>query len=287
MTMTLYEFMEAVSKHPLPKNQMLRIQTLAREMAAGATEGLWPVDVSTLESDPKDYKNVKDYELRTSLDFMNSDLKNHSKHIVTLFMDDLRLHTNKLSNFFYYVVRRWDKNECPNLQLLEVNGYIELNKKTGLTITKEAFNLLVKAEPANVFISYKRSESSAFALLVLARLKTAGLEPFIDLAIEPGDEWHSQLEERIKACNYFIVLLGKQTLKSEITCKEIEWAIKYDRRILPVWHNRFKYVSGKWPVSNSIDAVINEKHAIRVLEESALAYNNAIVELLGKFGVMP
>jgi hypothetical protein len=29
------------------------------------------------------------------------------------------------------------------------------------------------------------------------------------------------------------------------------------------------------------------RHTIRVLEESALAYNNAIIELLNRFGVTP
>lgn len=33
--------------------------------------------------------------------------------------------------------------------------------------------------------------------------------------------------------------------------------------------------------------LLNTRHTIRVLEESALAYNNAIVELLNRFGITP
>ncbi len=40
-------------------------------------------------------------------------------------------------------------------------------------------------------------------------------------------------------------------------------------------------------VTPEIDAALNNTHTIRVLEESASAYNTAIVELLNRFGITP
>ncbi len=74
---------------------------------------------------------------------------------------------------------------------------------------------------------------------MLARLKEHGFVPFVDMALEAGGKWHNDLEERIESCDYFIILLGKETLSSPMTVKEILWALEYDRAIIPVWHSGF------------------------------------------------
>jgi hypothetical protein len=57
--------------------------------------------------------------------------------------------------------------------------------------------------------------------------------------------------------------------------------------IIPIWHNGFVYKPGAWNVSAQVDTALSKTHTIRVIEESALGYNNALVELLNRFGVMP
>ena len=113
-------------------------------------------------------------------------------------------------------------------------------------LTQSAIALIDETEPYNVFISYKRSESSALALLVLARLKEHDLIPFVDMALEAGGNWHADLEDRIRACDYFIVLLGENTLSSPMTVKEIGWALDAKRTIIPIWHSGFDIKSHKW-----------------------------------------
>ena len=55
------------------------------------------------------------------------------------------------------------------------------------------------ATPPNVFISYKRSESSAFAILLEARIKyETTSRPMWDKNMELGDDWHSRLEDYCK-----------------------------------------------------------------------------------------
>ena len=107
---------------------------------------------------------------------------------------------------------------------LQRHGYIQQGELYE-ELTQSAIALIDETEPYNVFISYKRSESSALALLVLARLKEHDLIPFVDMALEAGGNWHADLEDRIRACDYFIVLLGENTLSSPMTVKEIGWAL--------------------------------------------------------------
>jgi hypothetical protein len=186
-----------------------------------------------------------------------------------------------------YIEKRWN-NFRPSNQLLIANGYASEDTNSSiLSLSHSAFSLLDTVEPANIFISYKRSESSAFALLVLSRLKAEGLEPFVDMSLVPGEIWHAGLQERIEASDYFIMLLGKQTLKSEVCLQELTWAWKSKRIIIPVWHNGFRYRPEKWNLPPEISKVLGQTHSIQVKEESALGYNNVIVELLNRFGITP
>ena len=155
-------------------------------------------------------------------------------------------------------------------------------------LADKAIALIDEVEPYNIFISYRRLDSSALALLVLARLKEHGLIPFVDMALEAGGNWHADLEEMIKDNDYFIILLGKDTLSSPMTMKEIEWALRYERTIIPIWHSGFDIRDKKWKdVSDEVLNAIQQINAIRVTDESASGYNSAIVELLNRFSFTP
>ncbi len=242
-------FMTRIQQRPLPQNPMTRIRILAKELAEGAAIGLWGISFRMFRG-----------QLVTSTD-----------------QEDL----------ISYLNQRWN-SASPNFGLLISNGYLKFDAgENDVYITKAAFDLIDESEPANIFISYKRSESSAFALLVLARMKAAGMEPFLDLALQPGDDWEKGLKERIEKYQYLVALLSHDTLKSEVCIKEISWAIEAGLAIIPIWHNGFVYKSGVWDVSPKVDTALSKTHTIRVIEESALGYNNALVELLNRFGVMP
>ena len=79
-------------------------------------------------------------------------------------------------------------------------------------LTERAHRLVDEpASPPNVFISYKRSESSAFALLLEARIKyETTATPIMDKSIEPGDDWHPQLEDLVKSSETFHLCHGTQ-----------------------------------------------------------------------------
>ena len=155
-------------------------------------------------------------------------------------------------------------------------------------LTANAFLLVEETESEKIFISYKRSESSAFALLVMTMLKNAGLNPFLDLALIPGEDWSSGLKGRIKSADYFVLLLGANTLRSKVVQEEITWAFESNKIIMPIWHGGFEYSSGDWEdIPLKLDKLLSATHTIRVLEENPLAYYNAILELLNRLGFTP
>jgi hypothetical protein len=245
-------WLEKVCQRPIPNDAMARIRTLAKELAEGAVCELW---------DSKFYSHANEIE----------DVGGYfPKH----------LHD--------YLQNRWNNN-YPSIRLLLHNGYFaEPYDDNWVLIGKSAFDLIQTVEPTSIFISYRRKDSSAFALLILKELKTAGLEAFLDLSLEPGEDWHAGLKERIQSYDYFILVLGKETLNSEVVRDEITWAMEAGLTIIPVWHGGFEYQSADWnDIPEKINRLLANSHSIRVREESALDYNTAIVELLNRFGVTP
>ncbi len=207
-----------------------------------------------------------------------------------LWSTDLKIYNNGSTgdeNLREYFQLRWNE-EFLN-QLLEPllgRGYIKRNRHQYI-LSELAFQL-IEEESYNIFVSYKRSESSALALLVVCRLKAHELVPFCDVALDVGGNWHADLEEKIQQNDFFVILLGKDTLSSSMTVKEIEWALKFERTIIPVWHSGFDISDDRWKnVPAEVMNSIQRTNAIRVTEESASGYNTAIVELLNRFGVTP
>ena len=268
----LDKFLEERSKIPIPSGDVARVKLLAKELALGVHRDLWPF---TFRSIPFTRERISPGE-------------------------ELRE---------YFEIRWGTFLPGNNLQLLIGQGYIDDNFSPEghryYQLNRNAFDLLEETEPYNVFISYRRLDSSALAVLVLARLKEHGINAFLDIALEAGGNWHADLEERIKACDYFIILLGHQTLASDMTAKEICWGIDSERTIIPFWHGEFgkeeefdlsQYIvklAANWNDKNLVSRigdvrdVIQQTNAIRVTDESASGYNTAIVELLNRFGVTP
>lgn len=258
--MTLEEFCEKCKKRDIPSNPMARIKTYARELAEGAVYGLWNIHFNyyaVIADDPD--------------------------------MDDTGRGENAIH---HYTLERWGKVEdAPNVDLLMRLNYLESIGSDGyssaVAITRDAFDLLSDVDALNIFISYKRSESSAFALLLHDRLRQSGLNAFVDMQLKAGLNWQNQLKTNIKDADYLIVLLGKDTLHSSVTIKEVVWAISAKIPIIPIWHNGFEYRAKDWThiLPDRVDEALQANHTIRVIEENPLMYDMAIRELLNRFGI--
>ncbi|MBL8163387.1 MAG: TIR domain-containing protein [Anaerolineae bacterium] len=85
-----------------------------------------------------------------------------------------------------------------------------------------------------VFISYSR-EDSAFANLLVDMLQMQGFGVWIDRSnIEAGAEWQQNIENAIRNCTIFLVIMTSSSMDRQWVDKEIEWAKHYKRKILPV-----------------------------------------------------
>lgn len=150
-----------------------------------------------------------------------------------------------------------------------------------LCLSPKALGLLERpAIPPKVFISYKQTESSAFASLIEARLNIAAPEAgvFIDKLLEGGDEWERRIKREICECDTFICVYGPGTPKSTMIPKEIAWAKDSGSRIIPVLHNKFTRDSEGYPEQ------FKTLQDITVDKESAEAYELAILKLLNALG---
>lgn len=237
---------------PVPNDPVQRVHALARDLAYGVVMNLWHAVL------------VEGAQSRTR--FPDSPI-----------YDDLRA--------------KWDIDET-TLGKLIAFGYAtflsEGDYRRNYILTPKAFDLLSQPTPTSVFISYRRGESSAFALLVLARFKALGLEPFLDMDIEPGDEWHDRLYHEVTTRDYCVCLIGPTTLESEYVRQEILWARESGAQILPIWHNGFNdaqlaHFQARFPALGDF----YEKQAIRVEQENVVAYEGALIQLLNRFGVTP
>jgi hypothetical protein len=238
---------------PPPDDSLERIHTLARDLAWGAINKMWGAVISV------------------------------TPHGVFW----LGYSSESSERIEAYLESKWRGNP-PSPDFLIAFGYLafkkEANYGTDYLLTEKAFQLLEKPISTKAFISYNRAESSAFALLILARLKAAGIDVFLDLTgLTPGEDWRERLENEVKTREHFICLVGPQTLASSYMRDEIAWALESGRHTIPIWHNEFRLNMG----DHSELANFLNKNAIIVENENAKAYNNAVIELLNYFGFTP
>ncbi len=113
-------------------------------------------------------------------------------------------------------------------------------------------------KPAKLFISYKRNADpdQRLAQELYEFLKYSGHQPFIDTTMRTGEAWLEEIDRQLKASDFLIVLLSKQSADSEMVGAEVRRAYKYRKsqghpQTLPV---RVAY-EGLLPYS--IDAFLN------------------------------
>lgn len=236
----------------VPKEKVAQIHEFATDLAVGYDEGVWGSEAL-----------VSTHPLRRDA-----------------------WHFNKGGETFEkFYEEKWGDN-APRFYSLYTMRY--LTHLTGDTygLTERALRLVDEpVTPPNVFISYKRSESSAFALLLEARIKyETSATPFLDKSIELGDDWHARLEERIQASRAFICVMAPTTLderedgSKSYVLREIEWALASEKTdlIIPVWHHSY---DGEHP-----NDIIKRKNAELIESESAKNYDSAVNQILNRLG---
>lgn len=272
--MSLEEFLAKVCARPMPSNRMAQVRTLAKELAEGVLDEQWSTSIWLYRLPARDQLEIHDDNLEQYMQERWRDASDEREaRSLPRLLDEKRLFDLLIAGDFL---------SSP----VEPNGAIH-------TIEQKCIDLLEANEPETIFVSYKRNESSAFALLTLRYLKQHGMEAFLDLAIDPGANWHASLEEKIEICDFMVLLLGKTTLSSVNVCKEILWALDKGKEIIPIRQPDFDFNCITWPnelpaeSQERIGKKVNLTNAIQVIEESALEYHKAMTALLNRFGVTP
>ena len=89
----------------------------------------------------------------------------------------------------------------------------------------------------DVFISYGRKHSKEFATELYKRLTTLGYEIWFDQSDIPlGVDFQNQIYDGIERSDNFIFIISPHSVQSIYCRKEIIYAIKYNKRIIPILH---------------------------------------------------
>jgi len=89
----------------------------------------------------------------------------------------------------------------------------------------------------DAFISYGRADSKDFATKLQARLKEEGLKVWFDFNNIPlGVDFQNQIDDGIEKANHFLFIISPHSVNSPYCLKEIELAIKCNKRIIPLLH---------------------------------------------------
>jgi serine/threonine protein kinase len=103
------------------------------------------------------------------------------------------------------------------------------------TISEFAISLehAAASHPRHVFLSYARLDAE-----YVERLKTvlveSGFQVWIDVGIDFGEQWFTQIDGAIKACAAFVLIMSPSSQVSEWTHKEILLAKRYQKPVLPL-----------------------------------------------------
>lgn len=274
---------------PVPEGPFeQRVVAFARDLAYGVKVGDWEPAFMVLKGPPGE-KMVT----RTSRNSTDITLTKHLKHKWTkptdnpirkvmgenLSLESVRPLASYLEAFGYFErVSTMRSNDPDFPEDIEIT-YL---------LTPKAMMLLEEpATPPSAFIAYSRQPSSPFALLIETRLKERGISAFIDRQIEAGEEWESLIQTTIQhQIDKFICIIAPGTLDSPFVQNEIRWALEANLELpVPIWHRGF---NGTPQQLEGYDDVVKDfvmkKNAIRVLEESAQAYDTALSLLLNQLG---
>lgn len=89
----------------------------------------------------------------------------------------------------------------------------------------------------DIFISYGRKESLVFATKLFTRLEEAGYSAWFDhVNIPKGDDFQQRIDNGIEMAHNFVFIIAPHAVASAFCRKEIEHAITFGKRIIPILH---------------------------------------------------
>ena len=125
-------------------------------------------------------------------------------------------------------------------EIVEANGAVAMNsiqEVTNFLNSSKPKDALEETGKHDAFISYGRRESQHFSNSISNRLSEIGYKIFRDLNEIPLIiESEEYVLKNILNSDNFIYIVSPNTVRSEYCDRELEFAIKYNKRIIPVLH---------------------------------------------------
>ena len=92
-------------------------------------------------------------------------------------------------------------------------------------------------ELLDAFISYGRADSKAFAIKLQSQLAEHGFQVWFDFNDIPlGVDFQNQIDDGIEKASHFLFLISPHSVNSPYCLKEVELAIRLNKRIIPLLH---------------------------------------------------
>jgi TIR domain len=120
---------------------------------------------------------------------------------------------------------------------------------------------------AEIFISYSRVDLEAVKVLV-QDLEGFDYEPWFDQALTGGQRWWDNILSRIRSCEFFVTTLTPDSLESSACKRELDYALRLGKPILPVLlSNKVDVKSLPRHLSelHIVDYALQDKQALRAL----------------------
>ena len=92
----------------------------------------------------------------------------------------------------------------------------------------------MRAMNTKIFISYS-SSNARLVLDISARIRHDGFDVWMDKdGVQPGEAWDTAVQNAINDCIIFIVVLSRQSVKSEVVLNELAYAVDRSKTIVPI-----------------------------------------------------
>jgi serine/threonine protein kinase len=138
-----------------------------------------------------------------------------------------------------------------------------------------------RAGPPSVFISYQRTVSSAWAILLKRELERDGaLQVFVDAQQEDSTgQFPLKLQRWIEGCDVFICLLAGSTLSSAWVKREIQLAWEQNKPMIPVFQESYRKPPDLAATETSIQDLLTYE-GVKLLDQQNIFIDEAIRKVI-------
>lgn len=212
------------------------------EYALNLNKLIIPIQIENLENNALPEEIQKIYRL--NFNKTDTDLELEKSKLINVLENDYN--EIKLQKEILVKALNWERNDKEIKYLLrgfdleQAHKWLEesfIRKEYEPTQLQVEFIKKSSTVRETVFISYARNPSKEFATVLYDRLKEQNYDVWFDQKNIPlAVDFQDQIDIGIKKSDNFIFIISPKSIQSQYCEKEINLAVKYNKRIIPVLH---------------------------------------------------